>query len=307
MKVAENLTELVGKTPMVKLNKLNNGGADIFVKLEYFNPANSVKDRAALQMIVDAENDGKIDSDTVIIEPTSGNTGIGLAMVCAIKGYRLILTMPESMSLERRMLLSAYGAELVLTPASEGMKGAVIKAEELSKLYQNSFIPSQFDNPSNPKAHKLSTAEEIWDDTDGKIDIFVAGVGTGGTISGIGEVLKQKNSDIKIVAIEPEASQVLAGKDAASHKIQGIGANFIPKNFNKNVVDEIIPISNEDAINMTVQLPKTEGILAGISGGANICAAIKLANREENNGKTIVTIIPDCGDHYLSCGIFKGE
>lgn len=304
MKIAENLTELVGNTPMVKINKLNTGDANIYAKLEYFNPANSVKDRAALQMIKDAELEGKINKDTLIIEPTSGNTGIGLAMICAIRGYRIILTMPESMSLERRMLLSAYGAELVLTPASDGMKGAVDKANEIHKQNPNSFIPSQFDNPSNPKAHELTTSEEIWQDTEGNIDIIVAGAGTGGTISGCARTLKKKNPKIKAVAVEPYSSQVLAGKDAGAHKIQGIGANFVPKNFAPELIDEILPVKNEDALEMTKQLPRTEGILSGISGAANICAAIELSKRPENKGKNIVTIIPDCGDHYLSCGIF---
>lgn len=304
MKIANNLTELIGKTPLVKINKLNTGNAEIYAKLEYFNPANSVKDRAALQMILDAEANGKINQDTIIIEPTSGNTGIGLAMICAIKGYKIILTMPESMSLERRSLLKAYGAELVLTPATEGMKGAVNKALELKEQNPNSFIPSQFDNPSNPKAHELTTAEEIWTDTEGKVDIIVAGVGTGGTISGCAKTLKAKNSQIKAIAVEPEASQCLAGGQAGPHKIQGIGANFIPKNYNSSVIDEIIPISNDEAIEMAKKLPATEGILSGISGAANICAAIKLSKRPENKGKHIVTIIPDCGDHYLSCGIF---
>lgn len=304
MKIAENLTELVGNTPMVKINKLNTGDANIYAKLEYFNPANSVKDRAALQMIKDAELEGKINKDTLIIEPTSGNTGIGLAMICAIRGYRIILTMPESMSLERRMLLSAYGAELVLTPASDGMKGAVDKANEIHKQNPNSFIPSQFDNPSNPKAHELTTSEEIWQDTEGNIDIIVAGAGTGGTISGCARTLKKKNPKIKAVAVEPYSSQVLAGKDAGAHKIQGIGANFVPKNFDPELIDEILPVKNEDALEMTKQLPRTEGILSGISGAANICAAIELSKRPENKGKNIVTIIPDCGDHYLSCGIF---
>jgi cysteine synthase A len=306
MKIANNLTELVGNTPMVKINKLNTGEGNIFAKLEYFNPANSVKDRAALQMIVDAEHDGKINKDTLIIEPTSGNTGIGLAMICAIKGYKIILTMPESMSVERRMLLSAYGAELVLTPAAEGMQGAVKKAHELHQQYPNSFIPSQFDNPSNPKAHELTTAEEIWKDTDGKIDIIVAGAGTGGTISGCAKTLKAKNPGIKAVAVEPFSSQVLAGGQAGPHKIQGIGANFVPKNFAAELIDEIIPVKNENAIEMTKKLPSTEGILSGISGAANIWAAIELSKRPENKGKNIVTIIPDCGDHYLSCGIFQG-
>ncbi|MBE7713564.1 MAG: cysteine synthase A [Cyanobacteria bacterium SIG26] len=302
--IANDLTQLIGKTPIVRLNKINEG-AEIYAKLEYFNPANSIKDRAALQMIIDAEQEGKIDVNTVIIEPTSGNTGIGLAMICAIRGYRLILTMPESMSLERRALLSAYGAELVLTPASDGMKGAIDKANKLAQEYSNSFIPSQFDNPSNPKAHKLMTAQEIWEQTDGNVDIFVAGVGTGGTLSGVGEFLKEKNKDIKIVAVEPESSQVLSGDCPAAHKIQGIGANFIPKNYNQNVVDEIIAVSDENAIKMTKSLPRQEGILSGISGGANVWAAIELSKKNENIGKTIVTIIPDCGDHYLSCGIFE--
>ena len=304
MKIAENLTELVGNTPLVKINRLNTGYANIFAKLEYFNPANSVKDRAALQMITDAEHDGKINNDTLIIEPTSGNTGIGLAMICAIRGYKIILTMPESMSVERRMLLGAYGAELVLTPAAEGMQGAVKKAQELHQQYPNSFIPSQFDNPSNPKAHELTTSEEIWKDTDGKVDIIVAGAGTGGTISGCAKTLKAKNPDLKAVAVEPFSSQVLAGGQAGPHKIQGIGANFIPKNYAAELIDKIIPVKNEDAIEMTKKLPSTEGILSGISGAANIWAAIELSKRPENKGKNIVTVIPDCGDHYLSCGIF---
>ena len=304
-KIARDLTELVGKTPMVRLNRLNSGGAEVLLKLEYFNPANSVKDRAALQMIIDAENDGRIGKNTVIIEPTSGNTGIGLAMVCAIRGYKIILTMPESMSLERRQLLQAYGAELVLTPAEYGMKGAVDKALELHRDNPDSFIPSQFDNPSNPKAHILTTAEEIWADCEGKIDIFVAGVVTGGTVCGIANGLKQKNPDIKIIAVEPFESQVLGGQAAGVHKIQGIGANFVPGNFDKTLVDEVLPIKINDAIEMTKFLPQKEGILSGISGGANVCAAIELSNRTENKGKTIVTVIPDCGDHYLSCGIFN--
>ena len=304
MNIAKDLTQLVGKTPIVRINKLNSGNGTILAKLEYFNPANSVKDRAALQMIVDVENEGKITPTTTIIEPTSGNTGIGLAMICAVRGYKIILTMPESMSIERRMLLKAYGAELVLTPASEGMKGAVNKAMELHEQNPDSFIPSQFDNPSNPKAHRLTTAEEIWNDTEGNIDIVVAGVGTGGTISGIAKCLKTKNPNIKAVAVEPFDSQVLAGGQAGPHKIQGIGANFIPENFKASLIDEIIPVKNEDAIETAKLLPQKEGILAGISGGANMWAAIELSKRPENKGKTIVTIIPDCGDHYLSCGIF---
>lgn len=304
MNIAKDMTCLVGQTPMVEINRLNAGGARIFAKLEYFNPANSIKDRAALQMISDAEQEGKINKDTLIIEPTSGNTGIGLAMICAVRGYKIVLTMPESMSLERRALLKAYGAELVLTPAAEGMKGAVDKALQLKEENPNSFIPSQFDNPSNPKAHFLTTSEEIWADTDGKVDIIVAGVGTGGTLSGIAKKLKIKNKSIKAVAVEPFTSRVLAGKSAGPHKIQGIGANFVPGNFDANLIDEIIPVKNEDAIEMVKQLPTKEGILSGISGAANIFAAIELSKREENKGKIIVTVIPDCGDHYLSCGIW---
>lgn len=304
MKIAKDLTELVGKTPLVQLNKLNNGHAKIFLKLEYFNPANSIKDRAALQMIKDAENNGLINSDTIIIEPTSGNTGIGLAMVCAIRGYKIILTMPESMSEERKMLLRAYGAELVLTPAKDGMQGAVNMANKLLQENPNSFIPSQFSNPSNPKAHILTTSEEIWNDTDGNVDIVVAGVGTGGTLCGLAKGLKQKNPNIKFIAVEPFESQVLAGKQAAPHKIQGIGANFIPENYDTKLVDEIITVKSDDAIAMTKALPKTEGILSGISGGANVWAAIELSKREQYKDKNIVTVIPDCGDHYLSCGIF---
>lgn len=306
MKIANDVTELIGNTPLVKLNKLNEGEADILLKLEYFNPANSIKDRAAYRMIFDAEQSGKINKDTLIIEPTSGNTGIGLAMICAARGYKIILTMPESMSLERRMLLSAYGAELVLTPASEGMQGAVNKAIELHKQNPNSFIPSQFDNPSNPKAHELTTAEEIWKDTDGKVDIVIAGVGTGGTISGIAKNLKAKKPSLKAIAVEPYNSQVLAGKNAAPHKIQGIGANFTPGNYDASVIDEIIPVKDEDALSIMKKLPKTEGILSGVSGAANVWAAIEVAKRPENKGKTIITVIPDCGDHYLSCEIFEG-
>ncbi len=304
MKVAQNLTNLVGNTPMVRLNKLNTGCSNVFLKLEYFNPANSVKDRAALQMIVDAENEGRLNEGAVIIEPTSGNTGIGLAMVCAIKGYKLILTMPESMSIERRMLLKAYGADIVLTKSELGMQGAVDKAIELSAEYQNSFIPSQFENLSNPKSHELTTAIEIWNDTAGAVDIFVAGVGTAGTLVGTARGLKQKNQNIRVVAVEPFNSKVLSGECAGIHSIQGIGANFVPKIYDAKVVDEIVSVKDDDAIYMTKQLPKYEGILAGISGGANVWAAVELSKRPENKGKNIVTIIPDCGDHYLSCGIF---
>ncbi len=305
MKIAKDLTELVGGTPMVYLNKLNTGLATVAVKLEYFNPANSIKDRAALQMIVDAEKEGKINKDTVIIEPTSGNTGIGLAMICAIRGYRIILTMPDTMSVERRMLLKAYGAELVLTPGALGMKGAVDKANELHRIYENSFIPSQFDNPSNPKAHYLYTSNEIWNDSAGNVDIVVAGVGTGGTISGISRCLKEKNPNIVTVAVEPFDSQVLAGKNAGPHKIQGIGANFKPKNYAQDLINEIIPVKNEDAIETARNLTKKEGILAGFSGGANVWAAIELSKRSENKDKLIVAILPDCGERYLSSVLYS--
>lgn len=305
MNIVSDLTALIGNTPMVRLNKLNTGYADVVVKLEYFNPANSVKDRAAYQMIIDAENEGKINKDTLIIEPTSGNTGIGLAMICAIRGYKIILTMPETMSLERRLLLKSYGAELVLTDGSLGMQGAVDKAFELHNKYPNSFIPSQFDNPSNPKAHYLTTSQEIWNDTDGKVDIIVAGVGTGGTISGIAKGLKEKNKNIKAVAVEPYTSQVLEGKSAGPHKIQGIGANFVPDNFDKTLIDEIIPVRNEDSIEIARKLSQTEGILSGFSGGANVWAAIELSKKEENRDKLIVAILPDCGERYLSSELYS--
>ena len=305
MKIAPDITELIGHTPLVKLNKLNTGGAEIAVKLEYFNPANSVKDRPALQMILDAENAGKINQNTIIIEPTSGNMGIGLAMICAVRGYKIIITMPDSMSIERRMLMKAYGAELILTPASEGMLGAVNKAKELQKKYPNSFIPSQFDNASNPKAHYNNTAEEIWQDTDGKINIIVTGVGTGGTISGIAKKLKEKNPEIKAVAVEPDSAKILSQHQAGPHKIQGIGANFVPENYCEEIIDEIISVTNEDAAETARLMGTKEGILAGVSGGANIHAAIELSKRPENFGKLIVTILPDFGERYLSSGLYE--
>ncbi|MBS5803098.1 MAG: cysteine synthase A [Brachyspira sp.] len=305
MNIAENLLDLIGKTPMVKINRLNSGDAVIAAKIESKNPAGSVKDRPALNMILQAEKNGLINKDTVIIEPTSGNTGIGLALVCAIKGYRMILTMPETMSLERRMLLKAYGAELVLTEGAKGMQGAVDKAEELHKEIKNSFIPQQFSNPSNPQSHILTTAEEIWNDTEGKVDIIVAGVGTGGTISGIARGLKAKNPSIKAVAVEPASSQVLAGKPAGAHKIQGIGANFVPENFDKTVVDEILPVSNENAIETARKLATQEGLLSGISSGAAVWAANELSKRPENKGKLIVVILPDSGERYLSGELFQ--
>lgn len=303
MNIKENILETIGKTPLVRINKLTD--KNILAKVESFNPAGSIKDRPALNMIEQAERDGLINKDTVIIEPTSGNTGIGLAMVCAVKGYKMILTMPETMSLERRMLLKAYGAELVLTEGAKGMQGAVDKADELSKKYPNSFIPQQFNNPANPEIHTKTTAEEIWNNTDGKVDIFVAGVGTGGTISGIAKGLKSHNPEIKAIAVEPETSQVLGGKSAGTHKIQGIGANFIPKNFDREVVDEIIPVSNENALETARQLAKQEGILCGISSGAAMYAGIEIANRPENKDKMIVVILPDLGERYLSSELFS--
>lgn len=304
MKIAENILEIIGKTPLVKINRMNDGGAEIVVKLEKQNPAGSVKDRPALNMIEKAEKEGLINKDTVIIEPTSGNTGIGLALVCAIRGYRMILTMPETMSLERRKLLSAYGAELVLTEGQKGMQGAVEKAEELHQEIKNSFIPQQFANPANPDSHS-STAEEIWSDTDGKVDIVVAGVGTGGTICGISKFLKAKNPNIKAIAVEPYESQVLEGKNAGAHKIQGIGANFVPKNFDNNLIDEIIPVQSEDSILTARRMAKEEGILSGISSGAALWAANELSKRPENKDKLIVVILPDSGERYLSSELFE--
>lgn len=300
MNISENILELIGNTPLVKINKLNNGEAEILVKVESFNPAGSVKDRPALNMINDAEKKGLINKDTVIIEPTSGNTGIGLAMVCAVRGYRMILTMPETMSIERRKLLAAYGAEIVLTEGAKGMQGAVDKANELHSQIKNSFIPQQFSNPANPEIHYLTTAEEIFKDTDGKVDIVIAGVGTGGTISGIAKALKEKNPDIKAVAVEPKSSQMLAHAQAGPHKIQGIGANFVPGNFDRSVIDEIYPVSDEDAISTAQECAKKEGILCGISSGAALFAATKYSQMPENSGKVIVAILPDTGERYLS-------
>ena len=298
MKIAQNILELIGNTPLVKINRLNDGNSIVLAKVESFNPAGSVKDRPALNMIEDAENRGLIKKDTVIIEPTSGNTGVGLAMVCAVKGYRLILTMPETMSVERRKLLQAYGAELVLTEGSKGMQGAVDKAYELKNEFENTFIPQQFSNPANPKIHELTTAEEIWKDTDGKVDIVIGGVGTGGTISGISRVLKLKNPDIKSIAVEPLSSPLLSKGQAGPHKIQGIGANFVPDNFDKNAVDEIFAVSNEDALETARLCAKKEGILCGISSGAALYAAIEYSTKNEN--KIIVVILPDTGERYLS-------
>ena len=300
MRIVENVFELIGNTPLVKINKLNTGNAVIVAKLESFNPGGSVKDRPALNMIEQAEKEGLVNKDTVIIEPTSGNTGIGLAMVCAVKGYKMILTMPETMSIERRKLLSAYGAEIILTSGEKGMQGAVDKAIELSKKYPNSVILQQFENPANPESHINTTAEEIWRDTEGNVDVIIAGVGTGGTISGIAKGLKTHNPEIKVIAVEPETSQVLAGKPAGSHKIQGIGANFVPKNFDKNIVDEIVPVSDENAIDTARLLATNEGILCGISSGAAMYAAIEISKRPEFKNKMVVVILPDTGERYLN-------
>ncbi len=305
MKIAENILELIGNTPLVKINRMNEGSyAVIAAKLESFNPAGSVKDRPALNMIEDAEERGLLTSGSVIIEPTSGNTGIALAMVCAIKGYKMILTMPETMSLERRKLLKAYGAELVLTEGSKGMMGAVEKAMELREEIPDSFIPMQFNNSANPEIHEKTTAEEIWRDTDGKVDIVIGGVGTGGTISGIGKRLKEKKADIHIIAVEPFRSQVLTGHPAGSHAIQGIGANFVPINFNRDVVDVIYPVGDVDAVETARRLAADEGILCGISSGAAMYAALEFAKMPDNQGKTIVVILPDTGERYLSSVLF---
>ncbi len=306
--IYKNLTELVGKTPLLELSNYEKKyelGAAVVAKLEYFNPAGSVKDRIAKAMIDDAEAKGVLKEGSVIIEPTSGNTGIGLASIAASRGYRLILTMPETMSIERRNLLKAYGAELVLTEGAKGMKGAIAKANELAEEIPNSFIPGQFDNPANPAVHKATTGPEIWEDTDGKVDILVAGIGTGGTITGAGEFLKSKNPDIKVVAVEPFDSPILSEGKAGPHKIQGIGAGFVPAVLNSSIYDEIIKVKNEDAFAIGRELSKTEGLLVGISSGAAVWAATELAKRPENQGKTIVVILPDTGERYLSTPLFS--
>ncbi|MBQ8636101.1 cysteine synthase A [bacterium] len=303
-KVYNNILETIGNTPLVKINKLNNGKANIFAKVEYFNPAGSIKDRVALNMIEKAEELGLINKNTVIIEPTSGNTGIGLAIVCAIKGYKLILTMPESMSKERRDILSIYGADLVLTPAAEGMKGAIDKVNELKEAYKNSFIPSQFENPANPLTHYDGTAREIYKSLDKKVDIFIAGVGTGGTISGCAKFLKEKNKDIKIIAVEPESSPMISKGIAGAHKIQGIGANFVPDNYWAELVDDVITVSNDDAIETAKKLANCEGLFCGISSGAAMRIALMEANKKENCNKNIVIILPDSGMRYLSSDMF---
>ena len=306
-KIYTSADQLIGRTPLLELTHIEKKyglKAKILAKLEYFNPAGSVKDRIAKAMIDEAEKSGKLKADSVIIEPTSGNTGIGLAAVAAARGYRIIIVMPETMSVERRQLMKAYGAELVLTEGAKGMKGAIARAEELSKEIPNSFIPGQFVNPANPKAHFETTGPEIYADTDGEVDIFVAGVGTGGTVTGVGQYLKSKNPNVKVVAVEPASSAVLSGKPSGAHKIQGIGAGFVPDVLDTAVYDEIIPVENEDAFFAGREIGKNEGVLVGISSGAAVHAAIELAKRPENEGKTIVVLLPDTGDRYLSTPLF---
>ncbi|MGD8785814.1 MAG: cysteine synthase A [Phycisphaerales bacterium] len=302
--IFEDITAAIGFTPLVQINKLGSDKATILAKLESKNPTGSIKDRIAISMIKAAEKQGLINKDTVVIEPTSGNTGIGLAFVCAARGHRLILIMPESMSIERRKILQLFGAELVLTPAEKGMVGAVEKAEQLVAQNKDSFMPQQFKNPANPQVHREKTAKEIWVDTDGHVDILVAGVGTGGTLTGCGEVLKQYNNDLKVVAVEPKDSPILSGGEPGPHKIQGIGAGFVPDVLNVDIIDEIIQVSNEDAFETSRQLARKEGILSGISAGANVWAAVQLSNRPENQGKTIVTFICDTGERYISTEMY---
>jgi len=309
-KIAKQLTELVGNTPLLELKRFNEKKglqATIITKLEYFNPAGSVKDRVALAMIEDAEAKGILQPGATIIEPTSGNTGVGLAFVSSAKGYKLILTMPDTMSIERRNLLKALGAKVVLTPGAEGMKGAIAKAEELQASTPGSWIPQQFNNPANPAIHVKTTGEEIWRDTDGKVDIFVAGVGTGGTVSGVGVALKRHNPQVKVVAVEPASSPVLSGGKSGPHKIQGIGAGFVPANFNAEVIDEILTIENDEAILASRQVAQSEGLLVGISSGAALAGAVRLAQRPENKGKTIVALLPDTGERYLSTVLYAFE
>ena len=307
MRIAQDITELIGRTPLVRLRRVTEGAAaEVVAKLESFNPAASVKDRIAVSMIDAAEQAGIIRPDTVILEPTSGNTGIGLAMVCAARGYRCVLTMPETMSTERRMLLRAYGAELILTPGPEGMAGAIARAEELAKSDKRYFIPQQFENPANPAVHRRTTAEEIWADTDGQVGIVVAGVGTGGTITGVGQVLKERKPSVRCVAVEPAASPVLSGGEKGPHPIQGLGAGFVPPVLATELVDEIITVGNDDAFTVARQLAQQEGLLAGISSGAAVWAALQVARRPENAGQLIVVVLPDFGERYLSTPLFSG-
>ena len=304
-KIYSTILEKVGNTPLVRINKLNKGGAEVLVKVEYFNPAGSVKDRIAIGMIEDAEKNGKIAPGALIIEPTSGNTGIGLALVAAVKGYKLILTMPDTMSVERRKLLAAYGAELVLTEGAKGMKGAIEKAEELQKSHPGSFIPQQFANPANPEYHRHTTAEEIWKDADGKVDAFVAGVGTGGTLTGVGSVLKARNSNVKIVAVEPFDSPVISGGKPGPHKLQGIGAGFIPSVLDTKLIDEVFKVKSEEAGDVARAAATQEGLLIGISSGAALFAALELSKRPEYAGKRIIALLPDTGERYLSSWLFN--
>jgi len=305
MKIANDVTELVGNTPLVRLNRLNQGGfAEVVLKLEYFNPSHSVKDRIGVAMINAAEKEGRLKKDSIIIEPTSGNTGIALAFVAAARGYKCVIVMPDTMSKERRMLLRAYGAELILTPGSEGMGGAIRKAEELAASDSRYFLPQQFKNPANPEMHRRTTAEEIWRDTDGQVDFVVAGIGTGGNITGIGEVLKARRPSVKIIAVEPDSSPVLSGGSKGPHAIQGIGAGFVPDVLNTQIYDEIIRVKNEDALETARSLAKNEGLLTGISAGAAAWAALQVAARPENKGKRIVVIIPDFGERYLSTALY---
>ena len=307
MKTYDTITDLIGSTPLLKLNRFaaaENLGAEVYAKLEYFNPAGSVKDRIAYAMITDAEKSGALKPSSVIIEPTSGNTGIGLAAVAAARGYRIIIVMPETMSVERRQLMKAYGAELVLTEGAKGMKGAIAKADELAREIPDSFVPGQFVNPANPKAHFETTGPEIWDDTDGQVDWFVAGVGTGGTVTGVGQYLKSRNPAVRVAAVEPKSSAVLSTGVAGSHKIQGIGAGFVPDVLDTKVYDEIIPVENDDAFKLGKEMGRSEGVLVGISSGAALWAAIELAKRPENEGKSIVVLLPDTGDRYLSTPLF---
>ena len=304
-KIYADILEKIGRTPLVRISKLNRGNAEVLVKVESFNPAGSVKDRIAIGMVEAAEKAGKIAPGALIIEPTSGNTGIGLALVAAVKGYRLILTMPDTMSIERRKLLAAYGAELVLTEGALGMKGAIAKAEELAETHPGSFIPQQFDNPANPEYHKQTTAEEIWQDAGGRVDAFVAGVGTGGTLTGVGEVLKARNPDVKLIAVEPSDSPVLSGGRPGPHKIQGIGAGFVPSVLDTEIIDEVFPVKSEDAGDTARAAAKREGLLVGISSGAALFAALELSRRPEYAGKRIIALLPDTGERYLSGWLFN--